>query len=135
LRARKIHTFSHPSTPTSHLLDDERTKKSQLNVDVQSTSRNQSTRKHRIFATSPAAQRMTVPESYKAGLDDGLNDYQRTTSLSLSTVKRIRTGGRHLAENTPKKYTKHCSGLNGNLSPRLDLCDISLSDVVVYYTS
>jgi hypothetical protein len=54
---------------------------------------------------------MTVPVRYLAGFVEGLNEYERTTGLSLSTVQRIRTGGRRIAENTEKSYTKHYNGL------------------------
>jgi hypothetical protein len=101
-----IHHFTR-LTNERRLLDDERKKKARLNADVQSTSSKQSTHNkttHRIFASRRVKVfRMTVPERYQAGLDDGLNEYERTTGLSLSTVQRIRTGGRRVAENTQKK--------------------------------
>jgi hypothetical protein len=52
-----------------------------------------------------------VPQQYEAALQEGLEEFTRTTGLSLCRSERIRTGDKDIAEETKKSYRKHYDGL------------------------
>jgi hypothetical protein len=45
-----------------------------------------------------------VPQQYEAALQEGLEEFTRTTGLSLCRSERIRTGDKDIAEETKKSY-------------------------------
>jgi hypothetical protein len=52
-----------------------------------------------------------VSQKYAAALEAGLKEFETRTGLKRSSVERVRTGGKNIADATKRNYRKHYDGL------------------------